>query len=169
MKKHIGIALLLAVGLTFCALNTAGAFPDGSAGYNCSTCHGFPDQTPPPPPPDPAPAPAPAPGPPDSGFSSVSEPATFDVATLTLHVPCLDLFGAVYFLDLVLTDPATLGFSLVNAGVATAASGCATVDLSTLVLHVPDLDLGASYWVDFRLSPVGNTLLFQLVGAGANP
>ena len=95
--------------------------------------------------------------------------ATFDPATLTLHVPCLDLAGASYFLDLVLTDPATLTFTLTKIGAGAASPPCATLDLTTFVLHIPDLDLGASFFLDLQVSSVANQILFQIINGGANP
>ncbi len=109
--------------------------------------------------------------PPTEIFKGTPQPAencaTFDIASLKLHIPCLDLGGTTgYWLDLTLT-PGGLVFTDFGLGEIEVSSECATLNFVTWKLHIPCLDLGApkTYWLDMVLTATG----FVPTAYGENP
>lgn len=109
--------------------------------------------------------------PPTEIFKGTPQPAghcaTFDVGTLILHIPCLDMGGSTaYWLDLKLT-PTGLVYS--NHGLAETEidTECVTFNFLTMTLHIPCLDLGGpkTYWLDMVLTLTG----FVPTAWGLNP
>ena len=100
-----------------------------------------------------------------SGDESI---ATFDQVAGLLSIPCLDLGGTAYSLNLFLADlePVTLQL-MPDIVPVDNCSPCASFDLQTNVLHVNNIDLGVSYWVDLQFSG-SNPMIFSLIGLGKN-
>ncbi len=99
--------------------------------------------------------------------------ATFDFSTNTLRIPCLNLGGTSYWLDLGL-DVSDLSFEFISAGdygMPGSATECATFDFETNTLQIPCLTLwGAHYCLDLNLV-FFNPIRFVFAGAdvtGAN-
>ncbi len=92
--------------------------------------------------------------------------ATFDFVTDTFHIPCVDIYGTAFWLDLKWVG----GYmTITNYGLAASPAGadCAFYNPADYKIHVPCVDLGGNitFWVDLQLYGAG--ILF--VDFGLNP
>lgn len=94
----------------------------------------------------------------DITSASANECAAYDTASATLHIPCLNLSGASYWLDLQLAGSVLELKSYGSSSVSGGSSYCASFDSAANTLHIPCLNFNnLNYWVDLELissSPV---------------
>jgi hypothetical protein len=100
---------------------------------------------------------------------SPSNCATLDVLNGVLHIPCLQMEQASYWVDLFFASMSPLQMGLSDLGpVETRDAQSATFDFFTLTLHVPCFALqGISYWLDLGLIST-DPIRFTLTGWGEN-
>jgi len=94
--------------------------------------------------------------------------ATFDQNTGMLSIPCLDVQGTTFSLNLSFTSSDPVTFQLMpDFAQVDECSPCASFDMQAGVLHINILDLGISYWVDLQLSGT-DPIAFSLINIGEN-
>ncbi|MEW6571870.1 MAG: hypothetical protein AB1390_12000, partial [Nitrospirota bacterium] len=92
--------------------------------------------------------------------------ASFDFAANTLHVPCFNLDGTSFWLDLGLVSSDSIMLGIKNFGVngTPVAAGCATFDFPTAVLQIPCFYFeGINFCLDLSLVS-GEPILLGLAG-----
>lgn len=107
--------------------------------------------------------PAPTPSPPSSMTC-----AAFLFDRQILRVPCVDLGGTAYWIDLLLSKTDPIEFTVAGFGPGTMTEQCATVVPETLILKIPCFLLGCvSYWVELQVVKLDPVTL-RAVNAGLN-
>jgi len=88
--------------------------------------------------------------------------ATIDLSTYIIHIPCVEVDAAYYWVDLQITTFEPLTMKIINVGQATGNTNCSTLDLNTLTLNVSHLLInGGSYKLSLQWDPLG---FFNLAG-----
>ncbi len=100
--------------------------------------------------------------------SSTMECAAFLFDRLILRVPCLELGGAYYWIDLLLSNTDPIEFTLAGIGPGPETEQCATFNSLNMILRIPCLMLGCvSYWVELQVVNL-NPITLRVVNAGLN-
>ena len=93
--------------------------------------------------------------------------ATYDPSGL-IAIPCADILGATYSMNLFVTGISPLTFQMMpDMALAENCIPCAQFKAETGILHINNFDLGISYWVDLILSGT-DSIAFSLVNSGEN-